>query len=77
MKVKITVIRRTEYTSIVDMTEEKFTDLHERINSRGDTRRNAEQEANRLIDVSDWQDDTLHSLDEFEAFEDALHAVER
>lgn len=68
MKVLITAIRRTEYTSIVEMPEEKFNDLKKRINSRGESRRKAEEEANRLINVKDWQDDTLHSLDEFEPY---------
>ncbi len=67
MKVLIRVKRTTEYASIVEMPEEKFKRISKAIEHGGERGQVAELEANKLIDVRDWQDDELHSLEEFEA----------
>jgi hypothetical protein len=66
MKVTISVTRKTQYSSIVEMDEATFKRLDAALDS-GDRaeRKKAEQELNNLIDVSDWQDDELDNLDEF------------
>lgn len=67
MQVTIGVTRRTQYASIVEMTEAEFTRLSGLLES-GDrrVRRAAEDHLNTLINVSDWQDDELHGVDTFE-----------
>lgn len=73
MKVKISVVRRTEYCSIVEMTPERFRELDAALDS--DNRKDrilARKAVNELIDVKDWQDDELDSIDEFEELEDQL-----
>jgi hypothetical protein len=66
MKATISVTRKTQYSSIVEMDEETFKRLDAALDS-GDRveRKKAEQELNNLIDVSDWQDDELYNLDDF------------
>lgn len=67
MKVVVKVTRLTEYATIVDMSEEKMNDLNARLESRDRrVRRDAEKEANKLIDTKDWQDDDLHSCEPLE-----------
>jgi hypothetical protein len=72
MKAIITVVRKTEYSSIVEMSREQF----EKFKSRTDGEfghqdaYKAEAELNRLIDTKDWQSDDFDSLEEFEEFKD-------
>ena len=68
MKILIRVTRSTEYASIVEMTQEKYDELQTAIAGGGAARRDAEKRLNRMIDVKDWQDDSLDSVDEFEPF---------
>lgn len=71
MKATITVIRKTEYSSIVEMPEEKFKDLQSRLGSRDrSVHVQAERDLNKLIDVRDWQDDELDSVENFEEFKE-------
>lgn len=74
MKVIISVIRKTEYTSIVEMDEAKFNRIRDGLNAsrRTDraTVRLAEKEANSLIDTKDWQDDDLDSVEQFEEYKE-------
>lgn len=65
MQVLITVTRRTRYTSIVEMDEERYERLKE------DTGPDANEEINSLIDVNDWQDDSLEDVDEFKPYKPA------
>lgn len=65
MKVLITVTRRTRYTSIVDMTKADYDRLGEGLD---DYDRKAEEEVNSLINVNDWQDDSLDHVDQFEPY---------
>ncbi len=65
MKVLIRVKRTTEYASIVEMPEEKFKRISKAIEHGGERGQAAELEANKLIDVRDWQDDELASMEEF------------
>lgn len=70
MKAIITVIRRTEYSSIVEMTEEEFSKLTHDIDEGTRAEANwAERELNKRIDVKDWQSDEFESLEDFERFE--------
>lgn len=69
MKALIRVTRRTEYASIVKMSQQEYDTLAANLRGRDrEKRREAEKELNRMIDVNDWQDDDLHSIDEFEPF---------
>ena len=68
MKALIRVTRRTEYASIVDMSEDEFAKLNAMLEGTREQRREAEKTLNRAIDVRDWQDDDLESIDEFERF---------
>lgn len=71
MKAIVTVKRITTYSSIVEIEPEKFAKLQSELDS-GDwkTRRAAEKDVNRLIDVHDWQDDELDSIEQFEEFKE-------
>lgn len=65
----ISVTRKTKYTSIVEMPEEKFKQIKNDLESKNwPTRRAGEKEADKLVNVNDWQDDDLDSVDEFEPF---------
>lgn len=69
MKVLISVVRRTTYTSIVEMSKEEYNRLNKSLDSDDFKKRNeAEETANSLIDVKDWQDDDLSDLLTFEPF---------
>jgi len=69
MKVLITVTRRTQYSSIVEMPEAEFQKLDAALESSDKVERHrAEEKVNRQIDVEDWQDDELHSVDDFKPF---------
>ena len=68
MKALIRVTRRTEYASIVEMSQEEFHKLTAMLDGDRTQRREAEKTLNRAIDVRDWQDDNLESIDEFEPF---------
>jgi len=69
MKVIVKVTRLTEYATVVEMTEERMNELNNRLQSTDQrVRRDAEKEANKLIDTKDWQDDDLHSVEPIEKF---------
>ena len=69
MKVLTRVMRKTEYATIVEMSEEHFKALRTGLESTDrPVRRLAEKEVNKLIDVRDWQDDDLDSIEEFEPY---------
>lgn len=71
MKVIISVTRETQYSSIVEMTNEQFDQFQSDLDGSDHKKRSvAEKKLNRLIDVKDWQDDSLTSLDEFEKLKD-------
>lgn len=71
MKALIKVIRKTEYASIVEMSQADFDRLQKSY-SKGSRleQMKAEKELNGLIDTRDWQDDELESVDEFEEFKE-------
>lgn len=51
------------------MPEEKFKQIKNDLESKNwPTRRAGEKEADKLVNVNDWQDDDLDSVDEFEPF---------
>lgn len=66
MKVLIRITRTTEYATTVEMSKEEFDAYNERLLGNIETRRKAERELNKKIDVRDWQDDDFHRLEEFE-----------
>jgi hypothetical protein len=67
MKVEISVIRKTEYTSIVEMDKPTYDRIKAGLDSNiRTTRREAEKDANARIDVKDWQDDDLDSVELFQ-----------
>lgn len=71
MKAIISVTRKTEYSSIVEMDESKFKVLQAGLESRDrEVRKAAEKEANGLININDWQDDELDSVEKFEEFKE-------
>lgn len=71
MQVTISLTRRTEYSAIVEMSDERYERLKEGLESDNPTeRKNAQLAIDRFIDQSDWQDDTLLSIDEFEPCDD-------
>lgn len=70
MQALITVTRRTVYTSIVEMSEDTYKRLDTALNGGRVETSQAQKELNRLIDTADWQDDELHTLDEFRRFEE-------
>ncbi len=74
MKVLIHVTRRTEYASIVEMTPETFEKFDIELNACGKRAAAAEAELNNMIDVDDWQDDSLVSLDAFEESKEEVDA---
>lgn len=67
VKVLIRVSRCTKYASIVEMEKSRYKDLLKRLDHKDrDVRQLAEEEANELINVDDWQDDRLDDLETFE-----------
>jgi hypothetical protein len=67
MKVIVKVTRKTEYATIVEMTEERMNDLNARLECADRAvRRVAEKEVNGLIDTRDWQDDDFDSAEPIE-----------
>jgi hypothetical protein len=71
MKVIISVIRETEYTSIVEMEEDTFFAFKDALESSGKIERTkAETQINRLIDPRDWMDDTFKNLEDFREYKD-------
>ena len=69
MKVEISVIRKTTYTSLVEMEPATFYRIKNGLDSSSrDERRAAEKDANRRIDTKDWQDDDLDSVEEFKPY---------
>lgn len=71
MKVLISVIRKTQYSSIVEMDESTFKRIGKGLDAPSRVEReSAEAEANRRIDTKDWQDDELYSVDQFEPFKE-------
>lgn len=66
MKVLITVTRRTTYSSIVEMPKTEFKRLDKALEA-GD--RDAEEKVNSLIDPNDWQDDSLHHVEDFKPYD--------
>jgi hypothetical protein len=70
MKVVITVIRRTEYASIVEMTDEKFKMLSDNLkNISFEERDKAADEVNMLIKPDDWLSDSLCQVAEFKKYD--------
>jgi hypothetical protein len=69
MKVVISVTRRTEYSSIVEMSKSEFKRLSNDL-EYGDraARQAAEETLNRLINTEDWVDDSLAHIDDFLPF---------
>ncbi len=66
IKVKESVTRSTEYVTITDLSVEAFKRLDAALSSDDyKIRRRAEEEANNLVNVDDWQDDNLESINEF------------
>lgn len=71
MKVIISVTRKTEYSSIVEMSEEKYERLKKGWDGPTQKERDAaDQEINKLIEANDWQDDELMDVDKFEPFKE-------
>lgn len=70
MKALIRVIRKTEYASVIEMSDEKFKLLSQNLMGEKPLRKLAEKELNRLIDTNDWQDDDFDSVEEFGAYHD-------
>lgn len=69
MKVIITVIRKTRYTSIVEMPEATFARIENDLEYGSRVERNkAQKDCNNAIDNKDWQDDDLESVEDFEPF---------
>lgn len=70
MKVLISVTRKVQYASIVEMSKEEYEKLQASCESKNRIeRRMAETKLNGMIKVNDWQGDELHSLDGFEIFQ--------
>lgn len=65
MKVLIRVIRETEYASIVEMDKAAYDQLQKDLEGSPKERMLAEKDLNGRIDVKDWQDDCLRSVEEF------------
>jgi len=71
MKVLISVIRRTEYTSIVEMSEEDFKKYNNMLDCGSHSESaQASRKLNSLIDTRDWQDDSFDSLEDFREFKE-------
>jgi len=71
MRAIIKVIRKTEYCSVVDMSQERFDELRKGWDGPTKKERDATDKVlNALIDTKDWQDDELHSVEEFKEFND-------
>ena len=70
MKVLSSVTRLTEYTSIVELSEERFKQLDAMLDGGRVAVKSAEKQINSMIDVRDWQDDELKSVDEFKPFKE-------
>lgn len=60
MQVLITATRKTEYATIVEMTEDEFRRYSDKLEVRN---REAMKELNRKIDTRDWQDDSLIAVE--------------
>jgi hypothetical protein len=65
MKVLISVTRSTRYTSIVEMSAAEYKRLCKGLDNG---ERRIEEEINSLINVNDWQDDSLDDIDQFEVY---------
>ncbi len=71
MKVIISVTRKVQYSSIVEMDEAKFSQLNNDLNSANRSEsRAAEKQLNKMINAKDWQDDDFDSVDEFKKLEE-------
>lgn len=68
MKAIITVTRKTTYTSIVEMPQEKYDQLRAALDGDRAQCKAAEKLLNAKIDVRDWQDDELLDVEEFAQF---------
>jgi ribosomal protein S13 len=73
MKVLIQVTRLATYSRIKEMSQERFNELREALDTEGGFRTkariDAEEEINNLINpVDDWQHDELETVDEFRPF---------
>ncbi len=66
MKALINIKRITEYSTIVEMTEETFKHYERLMDGNRTDQNHAEKELNRKIDTKDWQDDEFYSLVTFE-----------
>lgn len=72
MKALIRVKRITEYATVVDITEARFKELNEGLESHDRIiRKKAEKDANRMIDTRDWQDDELYLVEEISEWKDS------
>ena len=65
MRVVITVARRTEYTSVVEMSQADFDRLNNALDASSAEAAKAAKELNALIDTRDWQDDALIAVTDF------------